>query len=172
VNKNRIAVLSTALAIVICTSLTKAQMTEGKEKEIICTGKVVDAQGHPITGVKVTLYVYGTETNSFSYDMSPSGEVTTRANGSFSFSVRTDSDNYTYGYVVAEKEGLAMGWAKWDTRKGSKELDIELGQPSVFAGMVVDENDKPISEVQVSIYGLLISDNHSYLPATVKSSGY
>ena len=39
--------------------------------------------------------------------------------------VDSDSDNYINGYVVAQRKGLAMGWSRWDMRKGSVELEIE-----------------------------------------------
>lgn len=36
-------------------------------------------------------------------------------------------------------------------RDGNKELQIKQSQPKELAGIVVDENDKPVSDAQVSI---------------------
>ena len=76
-------------------------------KQITCSGKVVDEQGNPIVGVKVTLHkmLYGQ--TAYSYDTKLIAEVKTLADGSFSFSTSTESDSYPYGYIVAEKDGLA-----------------------------------------------------------------
>ena len=53
--------------------------------------------------------------------------------------VDSDSDNYINGYVVAQRKGLAMGWSRWDMRKGSVELEIELSGPNALAGIVADD---------------------------------
>ena len=138
-------------------------------KEITCTGKVVDAEGQPIKGAKVALYVYSSGINSFSYGMSPTDQFTTGSDGGFSFSVLADDDNYTYGKIVAEREGLSLGWASWNMRKGSVELKIELGQSNALGGVVVDENDRPVSRARVRIHMLLFGEgeNKQYLTSPV-----
>ena len=125
-------------------------------KQITCTGKVVDEQNQPIAGAKVTLHemVYGQ--TAYSYDTKLIEEVTTRGDGAFSFSTSAESDVYRYGYIVAEKEGLSLGFANWRMREGDKELEMQLGQPKELAGIVVDEKDKPVSGAQVSISMLYI----------------
>ena len=152
--RNCIAVSCFALAIILITGLARAQSEQ--TKQITCTGKVVDDQNRPIADVKVALHemVYGQTTNS--YDTKLIGEITTRADGAFSFSTSAESDVYRYGYIVAEKEGLALGFANWRIREGDKKLEIELGQPKELAGIVVDEDDKPVADAQVSIAMLFI----------------
>lgn len=77
-------------------------------KEITCAGKVVDAQKEPLEGANVALYLYTRQVNSFYYGVRPTEQVATGSDGGFSLSVPVDSDNYNLGYVVAEKEGLAL----------------------------------------------------------------
>ena len=157
-NRNGTVILGVCLAIVFGFA---GQAAAEEAKEITCTGKIVDSDGQPLEGAKVALYVYSRGINSFSYGMKPTEQVTTESDGGFSFSVSADGDDYTYGYVVAEKEGLALGWASWNMRKGSVELEIELGGPNALGGVVVDENDKPVSAARVSINRLL--KNKQYL---------
>jgi len=160
--RNGIMVLCLGLTIVLVTGLAGARSTSGKSaqseqaKQITCTGKVVDDQSRPLAGAKVALHemVYGQ--TAYSYDTKLIGEVMTRADGAFSFSTSVESDVFRYGYIVAETEGLALGFAGWRMRDGDKELEIKLGQPKELAGVVVDENDKPVSDAQVSIAMLVI----------------
>jgi protocatechuate 3,4-dioxygenase beta subunit len=142
------------LTIIFVAGLAPARSEQAKQ--ITCTGKVVDEQDRPIAGAKVTLteMVYNEATRS--YDTKLTGEVTTGTDGAFSFSTNAVSDVYRYGYIVAEKEGLALDFAGWRMRDGDKELQIKLGQSTELAGNVVDENNKPISDAQVSISILMI----------------
>lgn len=159
--RNKAAFLWMCLAIVAAiVSISHAVSKE--TNKITCTGKIVDAEAKPLIGAKVALYVNSRGLNSFSYGISPTEQVTSASDGSFFFSVLADSDNYINGYVVAEKEGLALGWSKWDMRKGSVELEIKLTVPNALAGVVVDENDKPVPAARVSISYLHI--NKQYLP--------
>lgn len=127
-------------------------------KQITCSGKVADNQNRPLAGVKVTLHemVYGQ--TAYSHDTKIIGEVTTRSDGAFCFNTRVESNVNRYGYIVAEKEGLALGFANWRMREGDKKLQIKLGQPKELAGVVVDENDKPVAQAEVGIYMLLIGE--------------
>lgn len=144
--RNKIAAVCVGLAIAVFTSLALAGNPETKEaKSVTCKGKVVDEQGRPIAGAKVTLYEMIYDTASSSYEMKPGGQVETEAGGAFSFSRSLNTENYRYGQIVAEKEGLAVGPGGWDMRK-DKELEIKLGPPKELAGVVVDENGKPIAD--------------------------
>jgi len=152
--RNRVAISCLSLTIIFITGLARAQSEEAKQ--VTCTGRVVDAQDRPIAGVKVALHemVYGQTANS--YDTMLIGDVTTSADGAFSFSRSAESDVYRYGYIVAEKEGLALSFANWRIREGDKELEIKLGRPEELSGVVVDEDDKPVADAQVSISMLYI----------------
>ncbi|MFB0555856.1 MAG: carboxypeptidase regulatory-like domain-containing protein [Phycisphaerae bacterium] len=152
--RNRMMVLCLGLAIIFVAGLAPARSEQAKQ--ITCTGEVVDEQDQPIAGAKVTLHemVYNEETRS--YDTKVIGEATTGTDGAFSFSTNTVSDVYRYGYIVAEKEGLALDFAGWNLREGDKQLHIKMGQPKELAGIVVDEGNKPVSDAQVSISILMI----------------
>ncbi|NQT01652.1 MAG: carboxypeptidase regulatory-like domain-containing protein [Planctomycetes bacterium] len=145
----------TILCLVLLVGIINHSSAE-EAKQITCTGKVVDGQGRPIDDAKVALHemVYGQTASS--YDTKLIGKVTTRADGAFSFSTNAESEVYRYGYIIAEKEGLALGFANWRMREGDKELEIQLGLPQELSGLVVDENDKPLSGAQVSISMLVI----------------
>jgi protocatechuate 3,4-dioxygenase beta subunit len=133
-----------------------APVRSEQAKQITCTGKVVDEQDQPIAGVKVTLHgiIYNEEIRS--YNTKVTGEVTTGTDGAFSFSTNAVSDVYRYGYIVAEEEGLALGFANWNLREGDKQFQIKMGRPKELAGIVVDENNKPIFNAEVSISILMI----------------
>ncbi len=125
--------------------------TAQETKKVSCTGKVVNTQGEPIAGVKVKFYgsVYGAM--AYSYDTRlVEEEVTTKADGAFSFSIIADTNGYRYGIILAEKQGLAIGWANWRMR-AEEEFEIKLGEAEELTGVVVDESDKPIVEAEVGI---------------------
>ena len=152
--RNWTTVSCLGLTIIFVAGLAPARSEQAKQ--ITCTGKVVNEQNRPIAGAKVTLHemVYNEATRS--YDTKETGEVTTGTDGAFSFSTSTVSDVYRYGYIVAEKEGLALDFAGWNLREDDKQFQIKMGQPKELAGIVVDENNKPVSDAQVSISMLMI----------------
>jgi uncharacterized GH25 family protein len=140
------------------TQSTSTQSAESQEaKQITCTGKVVDAQGRPIAGAKVRLYERYARP-AYSFDIRLAGEATTGTGGAFSFSTSAEGESYRYGYIVVEKEGLALGFDNWNKREGNKELEIKLGRGKELAGIVVDQSDKPVSDAQVSISVLKIGE--------------
>ena len=146
------------MCLVIVVAFVLIDRSAAKEtKKITCTGKVVDTGGRPIDGVKVSLYqtVYNQATNI--PDSKLVSEVRTGADGAFSFKVSAESDGNRYGYIVAEKAGLALGIANWRMRQ-EQELEIKLGQAKELAGIIVDQSDKPISGAEVSVWSLVIGE--------------
>jgi len=155
--KNWIAILLAASIIVTLAGRSHSQSSGGEQApQIMCSGTVVDAQGRPIAGTEVIFYVMEHSRPAEPYIVTQSGASTTTADGLFSFSAGAYSDSYRYGCIVARKKGMAFGVGNWNMRAGSKELEIELGQPKELAGIVVDENDIPISGAEVSIAFLII----------------
>ncbi len=148
---------TTILSLVLLAGIINHSSAE-EAKKITCTGKVVDEQGRPLASLKVTLHemVYGQ--TAYSHDTKIIGEVTTRSDGAFSFNTSIESNVNRYGYIVAEKEGLALGIANWRMREGDKEFQIKIGQPEELSGVVVDENDKPVAQAEVGIYKLRIGE--------------
>jgi len=144
--------LFTGLIIVTLTRMSHSQRSGGEQTpQIMCSGTVVDAQGRPISAAQVTLYVIKHAAGSAPHPMTRSDVSITTADGAFSFSASANSDSRRYGYIVAEKRGMAFGFANWLMSQGSENLEIELGQPKELAGTVVDENDNPVSGAEVSI---------------------
>jgi len=155
--RNCVVVSCLVLATILSAGSNNARSAENEEaKQVTCTGKVVDEQGRPIAGVKVTLYEMPYNEETYTYDSKLDSEADTGIDGVFSFSVSLDSDAFRYGYVVTEKEGLALGFDNWTMQDGDKELEIRLGKPKELAGTIVDENGMPVSDAQVIISMLVI----------------
>lgn len=126
-------------------------------RQVTFSGKVLDAAGRPLEGVKVRLYQETYGETAYSYEITAAAETKARADGSFAFKVPADSEGRQYGYVVAEKEGLALSFATWDMR-ADRTFDLMLGEAKPLAGVVVDEGGQPVPEASVSIYILQIGD--------------
>lgn len=117
-------------------------------KKVICRGKVVGG-GEPIAGAKVGLHkvvILG----DTSYKAEPAQETSTKDDGLFTFETNADSNDLTGQTVIlAEKEGLAIGWANWRLAE-NLEVEITLGEAKVMAGKIVDESGSPVSEAEVA----------------------
>lgn len=151
---NRTAVSCLALVIIFVAGINDAQSAESKQ--VTCKGKVVDEQGQPISGVKILLNELAYDEATYTYDPKLLGEVQTGADGAFSFEETVEDNQYRYAFIVAQQEGFALGFDNWRMRDGDKELDIKLGPPKELAGIVVDENDKPVSDAEVAVMLLFL----------------
>ena len=156
--KNWIKILCTGLVFIFPAVLVHAQGTESKEKQVTCTGKVIDEQDRPVAGAKVSLIEMVYDYATYTYDPNILGEVQTASDGAFSFEEAIKDDQYRYGILVADKEGLALGFDYWNMRDGDKELQIKLGPPKEVAGIVVDEKDTPVSDARVFISMLVLGE--------------
>ena len=172
--RNWRAVLCVGLAIVFVAGSTQAQgrrarvprstspQSAGSEqaRQIICTGKVVDAQGQPITDAKVKLYKLTVSPATLSYDVKLAQELATKTkeDGAFTIKTETSSDELSaQAIILAQKEGLALGWANWRLRE-NLDVEIKLGQAKVLAGTVVDEADNPVVGAEVRILMLVVGE--------------
>jgi len=162
--KNWMAVLCVSSAIAFATNPAPAQGQSEQAKQITYTGKVVDEQGQPIADAKVSLHqiTYGGEATP--YDVKLLQEVTTKADGAFSFALVAETEGYRQAIILAEKQGLAIGWENWEMRQ-DKQRDMTLGQPKQLTGLVIDENSNPIADAEVSISFALAGqgDDRRYL---------
>ncbi len=146
-----IVVLCICVAVIIHMSAAEIRSAESKEGQITCTGKVVDEQGGPIADVKIKLYRVEVEFGSLSYNLKCTQEVTTDTEGLFTLKSTVGDSVYSeQAIVLADKEGLALGWANWRLRENAN-VEIALGPSKVLAGTVVDENGKPIGNADVGI---------------------
>ena len=126
-------------------------------KPVILTGKVVDYEGRPCPQVKVRLYERSNDVTSDSYDLKLIKRTTTEAAGLFSFVITPRDNALVYGYVVAEVESLAPGWEFWDMKEDEK-CEIKLRKAGELSGYVVDENDRPVEQAEVSFYTMRMID--------------
>ena len=125
-------------------------------KKVICRGKVVGGGGEPIAGAKVGLHkvvILG----DTSYKAEPAQETSTKDDGLFTFETNADSNDLTNQTVMlAEKEGLAIGWANWRLAE-NLEVEITLGEAKVMAGKIVDESGSPVSEAEVGVTIMIVT---------------
>ncbi len=125
-----------------------SQLSESNNK-VTCTGKVIDTQGEPIAGAKVTAY-------ESHFDMAGSillhqvSEVTTAEDGAFVFVTKPKPERGEFDecYIVATKQDLALGWTDWTMRE-DVESNIELGEPEKLEGVIVDEAGKQVADAEV-----------------------
>ena len=154
---NRIVLFGMGLAILILFGSVHAASTSARDaageqaEQIHFSGKVVDAEGGPIEGARVRFYT------ASSQDARLTGDTATGTDGTFSFGAPAKRDGYRYGYIVAEKGELAIGLANWRMSE-DEETEIKLGPAKELAGVVVDENDNPVSGARINISMLKIGE--------------
>ncbi len=141
----------TLAVVLLCVTAFAAFSLAKETRKATCSGKVVDPNGKPTAAVRVKLYRlgYDKEAEAVKYDLI--GERTTRADGEFAFSVEFDNTEYRQSIVLADKPGLAVGWATWAPMNEDKQVDIELTEPKELAGIVVDDQNSPVPDAEVSI---------------------
>jgi protocatechuate 3,4-dioxygenase beta subunit len=145
--KNRMTVLGLAILISFI-NYSYAQ----EAKEISCTGKVVDAQGQPIPDAKVRLYKVAVSMETLSYNVELLKEVTTKDDGTFTIETKVEGDELSgQSIILAEKEGLAIGWTNWRLNENLNNVEIKLEQAKLLTGTVVDDEDKPVADAEVGI---------------------
>jgi protocatechuate 3,4-dioxygenase beta subunit len=113
-----------------------------------CSGTVADAAGHLLSGVKVE-YWRNDNMRVLGDNLVLVSRATTKAGGAFEFLAPLGP-----GYLLAQKNGLAMAWADLNRLPGSGsslEEKLVLTPPSALAGVVVDENGKPVARARVSV---------------------
>ncbi len=152
-----IAVLDVTAMLVTLAVMGSGRVDAVRGKQVTFTGRVLDAAGAPMEGVQVRLYQETYGDASYSCQVAQAAEMATKEDGSFSFALPAEGENYRGAYVVAEKPGLAIGCDSWDLER-DKKSDLTLGEAKSLAGVVVDENGQPAADAAVSIYLLQIGD--------------
>jgi hypothetical protein len=143
-------------------------------EKITCTGKVVDAQGQPVTGAKVGLYTLTVSMDTFSFDVELSRQVTTKDDGTFAFeTVAESNESRNQTVILADKEGLALGWANWYLEK-DLDVRITLGRPMVLAGQVVNESGEPVinAEVNISVMSMTGGDEPRFIAGKISEQHF
>ena len=95
---------------------------------------------------------------TLSYDVKLAQELATKEDGAFTIKTETSSDEFSAQRIIlAQKEGLALGWANWRLRE-NLDVEIKLGQAKILTGTVVDEAEKPVVGAEVRILMLVVGE--------------
>ncbi|MBN2591285.1 MAG: carboxypeptidase regulatory-like domain-containing protein [Sedimentisphaerales bacterium] len=127
------------------------------EDKFTFKGKVVDALGKPAAHAQAILYSEKETRTRFPDDLSVIGETKTNEAGEFSFVRKTGDENSSYGYIVVEKEGLALDCSDW-YMGSDKEVEFRLNPVKKLSGIVTDEKGQPVSNANVGIIRLKIEN--------------
>jgi len=119
-------------------------------KPLTLTGRVVDSKARPVAGAEVAVYerFYDYSVGK-GYAKLLNRIKKTDANGHFVLNANICS--WYKVFVVARKEGLALGWdvLTQGARYRSDSNFIVLEEPCVLAGFVVDEAGNPVAGAKV-----------------------
>jgi hypothetical protein len=133
----------TILPLVLLFGITNYSTAEEVKKKIY-TGRVIDYNALPVADATVVCYKYDYDFNQRSYEHLK--QVKTTSDGRFSLQV--EQRDFSSTYLVAGKQGLALGWRE---TYNIKDHIIRLGRPSQFKGIVVDPAGHPVSGAKVRI---------------------
>ena len=153
--------IGATLALGLCTEASAAQRLQsvirrlsGPEVQagtnatgtLRCAGTVVDAEGKPVAGAVVECYQSGGGGRSFGgADLEAKQSVTTGTNGTYEFRVSPGAPG-----LLARKAGLAPAWIQhWNPTSDMTDERLVLTPPTMLAGEVVDEADKPVADAEV-----------------------
>ena len=127
----------------------------GQTDKVTCIGKVLDSQGKPVEGAKVAAYEMVFDGIAGNFALHKAGEVITEDSGTFTFTSEPKPERSTFSdsKIVAVKESMSLGWTVWSMRE-DVELNIQLGEPQILKGMVVNETGEPV--VGVDVYANLM----------------
>ncbi len=115
------------------------------------SGRIFDSKAEPIVGAEVAAFeIFWDSDSGEKYIKSPSQITKTDAEGDFVFNIAIASQYNVY--VVARKDGLALGWDGLNYTSSDKaegRFNIILEPPCVLGGTVVDEAGTPIAGAKV-----------------------
>ncbi len=167
-NRRRLTLFGIALAVLLITALVvpvsilKAAATD-KQPEVgvaakalkidvrTWRGKIVDANGDPVDNA--TVAIYKADKLGFAGPLlKPVVETKTFTDGRFALSASGLEEPSHSDLIMAGKDGMAIDWVNLRELKGQDEsITLKLSKPTRIAGMVVTDNDSPISEAQVTL---------------------
>ncbi len=154
------------VVIVLFSALT---LTCGAE-EVQFEGKVVDVQGAPVTGAKVTCFSLEYKPTASDYDIASQTSVESDEAGKYVFTVDTAPSAYTICVIIAEKKGFGLGWAN---RYSQQEFagQITLAPAGKIGGVVLDQSGAPVSGAEVRVAAAAEKAQERYL-VDVKKPGF
>ncbi len=137
----------TFVCAVACAS--SASWAQGRIERMEVSGTVLDWRGQPVSQAEVVgsevLYDYAAGRRAW---RTPA-RTTTGTDGTFTMTVAMERPDYVW--VVAWKQGLALGWQSVRLDPSAGDLVIRLDEPAVLAGTVVDESGDPLSSATVRL---------------------
>jgi protocatechuate 3,4-dioxygenase beta subunit len=107
-------------------------------------GKVVDHQAQPVAGAAVEAHAWVADPVSGGGSVAKKAETTTDTTGSFEIPYSGPAGMV----LLVRKAGLAPAWVQMHNAS-QDEISLVLSPPSPIAGVVVDENDKPVEGAEV-----------------------
>jgi protocatechuate 3,4-dioxygenase beta subunit len=124
---------------------------ESAGDQITFSGKVLDGQGQPVAGAKVTLYTLDVGEDDSLVETKRITEKVTSSDGAFAFTASKSPGGDRLGCLIVQKEGFALGWSAWQMQERSRQTNILLREPKELSGLVVDETGRPVDAAEVSI---------------------
>jgi hypothetical protein len=109
------------------------------------TGNVVDADGRPVAGAVVERCEAGEGLTGCWWEMESRERTTTDVAGAFQLRATR-----TCVTLLVRKPGLARAWQQFMATPGAK-THLTLTPPTVLAGVVMDEADRPVAGAHVSV---------------------
>ncbi|MHC4648196.1 MAG: hypothetical protein ACYTBJ_22270, partial [Planctomycetota bacterium] len=116
-----------------------------------CVGKVVDNGGNLLGGVNVSAYKIASDGIAGNVQLIEIGRIITKSDGAFAFKTEPKPEKPTVIFeaiIVAEKEGLALGWVSWEMLTDAR-LRIQLAEPEQLAGVIVDGHGVAVAHAEV-----------------------
>jgi hypothetical protein len=118
---------------------------QGSAKEVECSGVVLDMQGQTVAGAVVVCseQLYGERRIGWG----PARTTTSGEDGRFRLRVPAQRKDYVYAF--AWKKGYSLGWQMLFHVGASEDWVVRLAEPTVLAGLVVDEGGRAIAGATV-----------------------
>jgi hypothetical protein len=111
-------------------------------KEVECSGVVLDMRGNPVPGAEVLcreqLYTLGEGRDRWG----PAARTTSGEDGRFKMRLPVERKDYVYAF--AWKKGYSLGWQMRFHLRLGEDWAVRLCEPTVLAGVVVDEKGSAI----------------------------
>jgi protocatechuate 3,4-dioxygenase beta subunit len=114
--------------------------------EVVLSVTVVDANNAPVPAAEVRALGYPDEGGGRYVDR---GRATADAEGKASFHWRASDTSRIFGFVIAHRDGLALGWSSY-LGAGRSEISLPLDKPLSLGGVVVDDANSPIRGAEVA----------------------
>ena len=130
---------------------------ENAAQTVTISGTVIGNQEAPVAGAEVTLYWFHIEPSGDSFEIEYVDKLSTGADGAFTFTAAPAGDAFgDQAIVIADKDGLALGWANWH-RRAEREIEIMLGEPAALTGRIVDEEGQPVAAAEVMVQYIIVT---------------